>query len=83
MPRRFYQSIWEYPYISLHALKNSNTVDIDGTSSFVLHKHWPQAISVDVVDLTASNHPLHKRFWQMEQFVIADLGKMSILTFNT
>jgi len=72
LPPRFWQRIWEYPFLVSHVPKNSSCLDVGGTYPFVLFKNFPQVISVGIRNLNASDHPLHKGLWPTGQPVTAD-----------
>lgn len=72
LPLGFWQRIWEYPFVILNIPKEEKSLDVGGTYPFVLFKHFPKAISLDIRDLNQLDHPLHKGLWPKEKLVIGD-----------
>ena len=76
LPKGFWQRIWEYPFAMLHIPYNDFNLDVGGTYPFVLFKHFPNTVSLDIRDLNALDHPLHKGKWASRKLIIGDAQHM-------
>jgi len=76
LPKGFWQRIWEYPFVKLHIPHHDICLDVGGTYPFVLFKHFPNTISLDIRDLNTLDHPLHKGKWPKERLIIGDAQHM-------
>src|SRR4030042_2973722 len=78
LPGGFWQRIWEYPFAMLRIPKDDPNLDVGGTYPFVLFKHFPNTVSLDVRDLNELDHPLHKGLWPEGKLVVGDAQKMPL-----